>query len=773
MPAKKKARTSIWSKKASEKKTKHTQNTKSKRTKQLKIKVTNPILLSFFPFLRWFNDFSWGSLSADLLAGITVALVLIPQSLAYAELAGLPAYYGLYAAFLPPIIAALFGSSRHLSTGPVALVSLMTATALSSVAITSSSEFIAYTTMIAFTLGVIQLLLGSFRLGSLLSFISHPVIYGFTSAAVIIIAFLQLPSFLGGSINTQNYLYQSIIPVLRDSVSHLYWPTLAFGIAALVTMYLFKWLNSKIPYVLIVVVVATIISWGIGYRISFTGSSFSIASPQILTKITEYNQKFSQIATNEREIIALKGQVESGLLNDIDQFELESKYKRLEFETSQLEIDFDRLKDELSSTALYDINPAQRKLVLAKDVHGKPLSKDIWYLDLDGGKLNLNSLTFIQGGSIVGDIPKGLPNFAIPTIDLAKMMSLLPAILMIAIVGFTQSIAVSQAIAFKTKQSLDYNQELIGQGMSNIVSSIGKGLPVAGSFMRTSVNYESGGVTGLSNVIAGIVVLLTMLFFTPLLKYLPQVVLSAIIVVSVLHLLDIKKIVEIFKASKQDGIAAVVTFAGTLYFAPDLEKGLALGVALSILYYLYNNAHPRIVFLSKYRDGTFHDSKLFHLARCTNIAIIRFDAPLFFANAENLENAVLTDLVAHKKISAVVIVASGINMIDATGVEVLRELISRLRESKKEIYFAGLKTSVTEVMEESGLLEELGENRVFPNQKRAVSYVLKHIKKHDDAKHCPLKRYVKIHKETAHYSHNMNYVSEYFHRLLFGNDNCN
>ncbi len=773
MPAKKKSRTSIWGKKASEQKTKHTQTTKLKRTKQFKVRVTNPILLSLFPFLRWFEDFSWDTLKADLLAGITVALVLIPQSLAYAELAGLPAYYGLYAAFLPPIIAALFGSSRHLSTGPVALVSLMTATALSSIAITSSPEFIAYTTMIAFTLGVIQLLLGSFRLGSLLSFISHPVIYGFTSAAVIIIAFLQLPSFLGSSINTQNYLYQSIVPVLRDSASHLYWPTLAFGVAALVTMYLFKWLNSKVPYVLIVVVVATIVSWGIGYRISFTGSSFNIASSEVLTKITEYNQVLSQINANEQEIVKLKEQIESGLLGDIDQFELESKYRRLEFETSLLKLDFDRLKKELSTTALYDINPAQRKLVLAKDVHGKPLSKDIWYLDVSSGKLNLNNLTFVQGGSIVGDIPKGLPKFSMPTIDLAKMMSLLPAILMIAIVGFTQSIAVAQAIAFKTKEAIDYNQELIGQGMANIVGSISKGLPVAGSFMRTSVNYESGGVTGLSNVIAGIVVLLTMLFFAPLLKFLPQVVLSAIIVVSVLSLLDVKKIVEIFKASKQDGVAALVTFAGTLYFAPDLEKGLAIGVALSILYYLYNNAHPRIVFLSKYRDGTFHDSKLFHLARCTNIAIIRFDAPLFFANAQNLENAILADLVAHKKISAVVIVGSGINMIDATGIEILRELISRLKESKKEIYFAGLKTSVLEVMEESGLLEELGENRIFPNQKRAVTYVLKHIKKHDDAKHCPLKRYVKIHKETAQYSHNINYVSEYFHNLLFGRGDCN
>jgi len=152
---------------------------------------------NIFPFIDWIKGYNRKALITDALSGLTVALVLIPQSMAYAQLAGLPIYYGLYASFLPPMIGALFGSSRQLATGPVAVVSLMTSVALSRLASAGSEGYIAYAILLALSVGIFQLALGVLRLGLVVNFISHPVINGFTNAAAIIIASSQLSKLFG------------------------------------------------------------------------------------------------------------------------------------------------------------------------------------------------------------------------------------------------------------------------------------------------------------------------------------------------------------------------------------------------------------------------------------------------------------------------------------------------------------------------------------------------------------------------------------------------
>ena len=150
----------------------------------------------FFPFLDWF-PLSREALRSDFLAGITVGLILIPQSMAYAQLAGMPAYYGLYAAFLPVLAGALWGSSRQLATGPVAMVSLLTGATLAQFAAPSSEHYIVLAVVLTLMVGVFELAMGVFKLGSIVSFLSHPVIVGFTNAAAIIIALSQVSSILG------------------------------------------------------------------------------------------------------------------------------------------------------------------------------------------------------------------------------------------------------------------------------------------------------------------------------------------------------------------------------------------------------------------------------------------------------------------------------------------------------------------------------------------------------------------------------------------------
>ena len=224
------------------------------------------IINRIFPFLAWFRSISPKTLRADFIAGLTVALVLIPQSMAYAQLAGLPAYYGLYAAFLPPMIAALFGSSRQLATGPVAVVSLMTSAALEPLATAGSEAFIGYAVVLALFVGLFQFFLGLFRLGVVVNFLSHPVVIGFTNAAAIIIASSQLSKLFGVYVDKATHHYETIIRVIEAALSYTHWPTLFMGILAIVIMYGLKRLNPRIPNVLIAVAITTLISWFTGFE---------------------------------------------------------------------------------------------------------------------------------------------------------------------------------------------------------------------------------------------------------------------------------------------------------------------------------------------------------------------------------------------------------------------------------------------------------------------------------------------------------------------------
>jgi len=224
------------------------------------------ILLRFLPFLSWFKEYDTGKFKIDLLAGITVALVLIPQSMAYAQLAGLPAYYGLYAAFLPPMVASLFGSSRQLATGPVAVVSLMSAASLSPLATAGSAEFIAYSVALALTVGLFQFSLGVLRLGLVVNFLSHPVVNGFTNAAAIIIASSQFSKFFGVDVDSATHHYETMVRVAEAAMDFTHIPTLIYGVVAVTIMVTLKKINPRIPNVLVAVALTTIVSYFTGFN---------------------------------------------------------------------------------------------------------------------------------------------------------------------------------------------------------------------------------------------------------------------------------------------------------------------------------------------------------------------------------------------------------------------------------------------------------------------------------------------------------------------------
>ncbi len=565
----------------------------------------------FLPFMSWIGELKKpGVVRADIIAGITVALVLVPQSMAYAQLAGLPPYYGLYASFLPGIIAALFGSSRQLATGPVAVVSLMTASALEPIAGANQELYIAYAIMLALMVGIFQLSLGLLRLGVLVNFLSHPVVVGFTNAAAIIIGTSQLGKLFGVSVEKADHTYETVFNTLVEATRSTHMETLLMAILALGIMILLKRYLQKIPNVLTAVVVTTIISWQVGFE---------------------------------------------GM-----------------------------------------------------------------------------------GGAVVGAIPAGLPPLALPTIDFQVMTQLLSVAAVISIIGFMEAISIAKAMAARTRQRLDANQELVGQGLGNIMSSISGGYAVSGSFSRSAVNISAGAVTGFSAVVTGIVVAIALIALTPLLYYLPQATLAAVIIMAVINLVKIDPIKHAWKVQRHDAVVAVITFFLTLVWAPHLDKGIMVGVMLSLALFLYRTMAPRIAVLSRDPDGTLRDAEVRRLQTCRNISLIRFDGPLYFANTGYFEDKVLERVALKPDLKFVIIDAEGINEIDATGEEMLHNLVGRLKESGIELIIARAKKQLWDTFERTKLLEALGSDHMFALRTQAFNYAWDRLGD-NHAETCPLR----------------------------------
>lgn len=579
-----------------------------------------------FPFLNWVNELKDPHvLHADLIAGITVALVLIPQSMAYATLAGLPEVYGLYISFVPVFVAALWGSSRQLGTGPVAVVSTMTATILTPVVISmlepgyTQQEFLAlfiptamYLTLLV---GLFQFALGLFRLGAIVNFLSHPVIVGFTNAAALFIGLTQISKIFGvempGEAN-DHFMTVRIWGVIQN-LHEMHFATLFMGCGAFALLLGVNRFFPKYPSVLIAVVVTTLLS--------------SL-------------------------------------------------------------IDFEAM-----------------------------------------------------GGKVVGNIPEGLPGFVMPAFSAESFSDLFIGAVIISMVGFMEAISIAKAMAAKTRDRIDPNQELIGQGLANISGSFFQAYPASGSFSRSAVNLNAGAKTGFSSVVTAIIVVITLLFLTPLLYHLPKATLAAVVIMAVFGLINVKTIRHIWRTNKHDGVAAVVTFVATIGSAPKLDHGIMIGAVLAIVLYLYRTMRPRVALLGRYKDGTLRDLEVHKdLPIDENIIAVRFDGSLYFANVSFFEDAMLKAVAEHPKAKYLLVVGDAINQIDASGEEVLRHLVERLSENQVTVVFSGLKRQILKVMRATGLNNVIGEQHIFANEDMAFDAIYEWLGMGAAGKYCPLKR---------------------------------
>jgi len=697
-----------------------------------------------FPFLGWFEDYRLADLRVDLISGITVAMVLIPQSMAYAQLAGLPPYYGLYASFFPPMIASLFGSSRQLATGPVAVVSLMTSASLEPLATAGSQGYIAYAVTLALTVGIFQFAIGLLRLGMVVNFLSHPVVGGFTNAAAIIIATSQLPKLFGVYVDKADHHYETIIRVLNAALHYTHWPTLGMGILAFAIMYGLKRLNPRMPYVLTAVIITTIISRGVNFEKKYETTHDSFTSPKVHDMIKHYNYlvawkedlgtKRSELNKELFEAKKMEGKKTINYLN------LKHKIDVINMQIDRLNENIQSKRKELRSLIFRGVpdEEGSLKFYIEEETSDRFQRGEIWRIKVGNTPIKEDAITMIGGGAVVGAIPKGLPQFSMPKINLNIFLTLLPYAVIISLIGFMEAISIAKAMAAKTGQVLDPNQELIGQGLANIIGSLGQSYPTSGSFSRSAVNLQSGAVSGLSSVFTSVTVVITLFFFTPLLYHLPHATLAAVIMMAVIGLVSTSSFVHSWKTHRADGIIQLITFICTLGFAPHLDRGILIGVVLSLIVYISTGMRPNVAHLSLHSDGSYRDAKHWGLKECKHIAMIRFDGPLFYANASYFEDLVKERLNSLPELNHILLVANGINDMDASGEDVLALTVDNVRAAGVEFSISGIKEDVLALMRRTHLYEKIGEDHIFPTQAMAIKAIFDKAHEKSDEKECPL-----------------------------------
>jgi len=678
----------------------------------------------FFPFLDWF-PISFLLLRGDLIAGITGALVLVPKAMAYAQLSGLPVHFGLYVALVPAIIGALWGSSRQLSTGPVAIISLMTAAAITPLAAPFSAEFIELALLLTLMVGIIQFALGAFKLGTIVNFVSHPVILGFMNAAAIIIALSQLNmllgipkgssgSFLGDVWETLSFLPQT----------HL--PTLGMAVFALVLMLVLKRIGpiSKLS-VLIAVAVTIVVSALIGFEQKTQARIDQVIDTPLREALLAYDQTNQRIRalnaqateqaarlralpeTDERAIAALRHALH---LSELDAADLADENKQRWRELSRLRLA--RIEAPAGGEGRFAL-PGQA----GADVQTDGRSWRI--MEVADGRLHLSG-----GGDVVGNIPQGLPELRLPTIGFDAFLSLLSAAVVIALVGFMESMAMAKALAAKTRQRLDPNQELLGQGLANLAGSFFQSYPASGSFTGSAINLQAGAKTGFAMVFNALFVAATLLFLTPLLYHLPKATLGVIILLAVTSLITPAALKHTWRANRADGVVAAITFVVTLVAAPHLDQGILIGAGLAVLLYLWRTMKPRVAVLGRHPDGVLRDVQVHpDLPTSPEVLALRFDDTLYFANAAFFESQVLDELAKKPTASHLLIVANGINQMDASGEEVVRHIVERLRAGGIQVVFCGVKKQVLDVMRRTDLDQLIGADNLYPNEEQALTAI--------------------------------------------------
>lgn len=557
-------------------------------TSRLSLSSSCPLwVYRVFPFLRWWPIVDKTSVKADSMAGLTGAMIVLPQAVAFATIAGLPPEYGLYAAMAPAIVAAMFGSSWHLVSGPTTAISIAVFASVSPYAQPGSPEFISMVLTLTFLTGLFQLVLGLARMGVLVNFISHTVVIGFTAGAAMLIAGSQIKNFFGLPIPRGTEFFK-VLELFVTQIGQInFYVTAVAGITLVSGIAVKRWL-PKVPYMIVAMAVGSVIA-------------------AILNSL--YGQDVTHIKT-------------------------------------------------------------------------------------------------------VGALPAGLPPLSLPDFSFGALSQMTFPALIVTMLALTEAVSISRAVASKSGQRIDGNQEFIGQGLSNLAGSFFSGYAASGSFNRSGVNYAAGARTPLAAVFASLFLVLILLLVAPLAAFLPTAAMAGILFLVAWGLIDTHHIVVLPKISRQETVVLWVTLIGTLI---DLEKGIFFGIALSLVLYLYRTSRPAMEsVLPDTAPGSDHFVTADEEAQCPQVRFLRLHGSIFFGAVSHLQQELAELEENEPELKHVVIVASGINFVDLAGAEFLAEQARHWRKKGGGLYFYRMKENVAAMLEKGGFMKDIKEYNVFP-----------------------------------------------------------
>lgn len=564
-------------------------------------------IIQALPLLQWLKDYDRTTFSKDFIAGIIITVVLVPQSMAYALLAGVPAKYGLYCAIIPTLLYSLLGSSRHISVAPAALISLMVASSVGGLQPDTSEQYLYYTTVTSFLAGLFLIIMRLLHFGHITRFISIPVISGFTSASAIIIACSQIKYLIGADIPAGSSFIETILHLL-NALPNTNLIALLIGCICCLALWFFK-------------------------------------------------KPWDQL---------------------IKSFGLR----------------------------------AWLEMVISKS---GPLLV-VFIAALVVGLLQLDQN---QNIAIVGTIPKGFPELQWPPFDIVIFKQLLLPSFFIALMCFLTSIAAGNNLAAKRKERLQPNQELLALGVANLGAAFCSTFPLAASLSRSAVSYNAGSETSIASMISAIGVLLTLFWLTPLFYFLPLVTLGAIVIMSVVSMIEIKQIFYYWKINHSDAISLSITFFVVLIFG--IEVGIGVGIVCSILLVLKSMSSPHIAIVGRV-DNTEHFRNIKRHKVSTNdeVLILRIDESLYFANVDYVESYILNALEQKKNPKHVILIFCSVSFIDCSAIDMLDSLIRKLRQNNITLNLAEVKGPVMDQIENTELVNTISPGKIFLTTDQAV-----------------------------------------------------
>jgi high affinity sulfate transporter 1 len=531
------------------------------------------------PVLGWLPAYRREWLLPDALAGLAVWAVMVPESMAYAGIVGVPPIMGLYTIIPPLIVYALLGTSRLLVVGPDTATGLISALTVGAIVATGTAQFDALTSTLAVLIGTLFLLFGALRMGWVAAFIPTPVMRGFIEGLVCVTIIGQVPHLLGISGASGDFFtkFWHVLKHLPDAAL----ASVLTGLLSLAAMQLLRRLAPGVPAALVVAVVATL-------------------------------------------LVALLGGERAG-------------------------------------------------------VH------------------------------VVGDLPSGLPHFALPNLDPAILQALAPGALAIVLVGYAEALGAAKAAALQSGGEIDPNQELVAHGPANILSGLFGGFLVVGSLSKTSVAMAAGARTQVANFIAAILCLLTLVLLTPLFRGMPHPALAAIVIAAMLHLSKPGYLRDLLGRSRLEFAVALTVIAAELTLG--VLHGIALGVLLALLILIYRTSHPRGAVIGQvpgteaYRDIELHPEAL----TFPRLLIWRASGDLFFASIGRFELGLKAALAASRPPAKEVLVdADSVNFIDTSACDRLLTLIKELQGQGITLAFARVRDDVRERMRLSGIEAVVG-----------------------------------------------------------------